>query len=260
MKKHITRAIAFALLLALLLSLASCGGTPNELSSEPEVIVTDDNSITPDVTAETTPTPDEPILDDEPTEPPEHTPTGRGEIRTGEWSGDGMTFTNDWPAIKLTLPDDSYIITTEEKVNELVEIAGDALGEDILAADLTKRPFIYDFYINNQFAFLQFILLYENLNLTLGFSNITEDEYINIMNSQFEELKVNDMPIFTEIGRDTVTFADIEWTHVEYLLNNMRTLDYYLHYSDDYMWKLTNTYDSETAELAAELIACISAA
>jgi hypothetical protein len=244
MKKTLT---ILALALALILTFTGCSPTESPPATEGS----------PATSPERLPREDE---DGAPSEAPESPPQGTvAGITTGAWSEDGLTFTNAWSDIKFTLPAD-WIASTPEEMEAQLAVSEDILvnGGNKTAFDLAKLKTAYDFIIGGAVGLPNAILSYENLALSLGSSQMSAEDYYDVVAKQL--LAVEGMG-YAEVGTTTTTLAGSDcFVATMSVMDGALYQDYYLRKIDKVIMVLILTYTDETAAEAEAFVSSIKTA
>jgi hypothetical protein len=182
----------------------------------------------------------------------------KGDIKTGTWSDDGKTFSNDWSNISFKLPN-GYRALSDEEIKTATGAGADIIAESgdqsKASIDAAMMKVAYDFYIlkDDATGIPQVYLVYENLALTPQI----KDEATYFEASQ-EALKAYEaMGITYEVlPTETVTIADEEYLACTISLNSgVGYQTQYLRKADSVMVNLVATYNSESEAELNDLLA-----
>lgn len=213
-----TTALIFVLGLFLTL-LSACNAAPQQ-SPSPEPSAAESSAPVEETAS---PEPSEEISPS-----PEATETG---IARGTWT-DGV-YTHDYAQLTFTLPE-GWIAATDEDIASLmgqsVEILGDKQQWMIESAKLTT---IYDMMAQDPATGNNALVMFENLSLSPGGLDISEEDYLEIAEGQMSQMESMDYT-FSEPYNATVN-------GVKYLIvradeaNNNFSQYYLMHKQDKYM-------------------------
>jgi len=157
----------------------------------------------------------------------------------GSWTN--KTFTNKWSNIKITMPSDSEVFTTQQMKNTV------GTGQKILvndgtitesAANAYSDMVIYDFIVRlgDQTSVLQ--LAY--LNISSGAASVTVENYAAALG---EELAANNTLPHTIEGTERATLGGNDYIKLRTtMLSRTTCQDIYMRKLDHYMVILTVTY------------------
>ena len=186
---------------------------------------------------------------------------GRGDIRQGTWSEDGLVFTNEWSNIKFTMPEVGYTKTSPEQMDELMLAEIEARGFDSTLKETASTLLLFDFMVAGEAT--------SNPSITLTYENIKKNPtipvetdataYLDSVKAQFEQMAPQGA-VYVETERTATTVAEIEWEFAKYTVNDFIVIDYYVHDEDGYIWQLIIAYTSDVQQAAEELLARVTAA
>jgi len=184
----------------------------------------------------------------------------KGAIKTGAWSEDGKTFTNEWSNIKFSLPSGWRAMSSEE-ISAQVGAGTDVLVNEGMSqseVDVSKLKTAYDFALVSELGIPQIMMFYENLALTPGNSSIDETAYHEILKTQI--LAVTQIT-YKDEGTSTKTVAGEEYLIGRFsAMDGLLCQDYYLRRLGKVMIAMIVTYTPETKAEADRFIASITAA
>lgn len=177
---------------------------------------------------------------------------------TGTW--DGMTFTNPWLKLSITLPEKSYIYTEADMALVLGE------GQKILVNNgnftdsqlkEAEKINVYDFMAALPDGGGNVQLTYENIRYTTMGKGVSEEDYLKAIASQLSAITNMKFKIGSQ---ETVTIADRTFVKLPVALEDGTSCqDYYSLRQGDYMATLTVTYPPQGKSVADDLISGIRA-
>ncbi len=180
------------------------------------------------------------------------------DFQTGAW--DGLTFSNPWLGLKVTLPEDSYIYTEEDMQavagagQEILINGGNYTDLDMKIADAVT---VYDFMASLPDGQSSIQLAYENVRLTTRGQGISAAEYLEVVWQQLASIGDIECKLEgteeTELGGKT--FAKISVS----LMGGAIYQDYYSMCKGSHMAVFTVSYLPESKAVAEEMMEGIRA-
>lgn len=181
--------LAALLAVLMVLLLTACGS----MGSDAPVVEHDDAQ--PNAAAEATAVP-EPIA----------TPEPEKQFSHGAW--DGLTFTSEYAELTLTLPDETWTISTDEELAEMMDLGMESEDTNLLEEAMLKLTNITDMMVQNSQTGANIILMYENLKLNPAAEGLTVEEYAQIIAQGLTE---NESVAYTVGEIKTITLGGNEY-------------------------------------------------
>ena len=97
----------------------------------------------------------------------------------GAW--EGRTFASDYAELTLTLPDESWVISTDEELAELMNISLDDAEGNLLEKSMMQLTNSTDMMAQHPETGASIILMYENLGLNPAAKGLTVEDYAQII-------------------------------------------------------------------------------
>lgn len=181
------------------------------------------------------------------------------ECQTGTW--DGLTFTNPWLGVVISLPDGSHNFTKEEMEavlgasQEVLVNSGNYTDAQMKLAEVVT---VYDFMATLPDGQSSIQMIYENLRLSAGNKNMTAAQYLEILAGQLVTLA--DMqyeleePVEVEIAGQTFTKM------AGSVMGGVMYQDYYCINKDGYMATMTFSYLPDSKSAVEAVVAQMTAA
>lgn len=247
LKKVFTGAACLVLVLALF---AACSVKPVE---------TEDNLPTPEQTAaqsnDLTEPEDTQIPTQEPTEPTTVPPINEtvelgGPVR-GTWSGN--VYSSEFSGLSFTLPE-GWVKSSDEEIAALLGIAEETLtDEEAWMLEAARLTSIYDMLAMNSLTGDNVIIMYENIALTTGGMQISETDYLEILEAQLQSVQGTSYQFddVYETDLSGMTFSVLPSYDATSQLNQY----YAVRMQDDYMIALVITAQFEDFD---EIMACFA--
>lgn len=163
--------------------------------------------------------------DDDDNDLSENLPT-RGEISENVYKNDYLDF-------EFTKPD-SWVYSTDEELAATVNLGAEYLGDKYEEA-IKNSPSIYDMMVTDTITRTNILVSYENLKVNNA-SNITVEQYINAVKSQFAQ--ISSMQVTFPDQYDTVQLGKSKYTRVvcDTIVSGVKmTQVFYIRKMDGYM-------------------------
>ena len=110
---------------------------------------------------------------------PESSQAPEKQFSRGAWAG--RTFTSDYAELTLTLPDENWVISTDEELAEIMNVSVDELGGNPLEKAMIQLPNSTDMMVQHPETGASIILMYENLGLNPAAKGLTVEDYAQII-------------------------------------------------------------------------------
>jgi hypothetical protein len=108
-------------------------------------------------------------------------------IERGTWNGD--IYTNDFSGIKFTLPN-GWVSATAEEIAQLIGVSEDILKDDQKwMIDSAKLTTIYDMYAHDPNTGNNVFVLFTNLTMSAGGTELTEKDVLETAKQQLTALE-----------------------------------------------------------------------
>ena len=119
---------------------------------------------------------------------------GEGQAATREFargSWDGNVFTSEFAGLRFTMPN-NWLAGSDEEIAALMGVSLDFLSERGMrfSERILELTNIYDMMVQNPFNGDSVALMYENLSMHIGGSQITETLYLEILREQLNSLGI----------------------------------------------------------------------
>lgn len=178
---------------------------------------------------------------------------GSEAAKAGVWNEN--VFTNEWLNIKMTVPEDSHIMTKDEMSNIIGTLASTYIndgGEE----NLSKYANIYDCMVVLPDGMSSIQLIYENTAKTTAGKNITADKYLDILTEQLSQQAdyVMSDPTTKDIAGRTFTYMSTSFN------SGAGIQDYYLVKEGNYMATIIISYTSSMQETIDGIVSGITTA
>ena len=190
--KFLKSAAALLLVMALLCSLAACGGETQPEATEPETTTAPTEAPTTEETTEPETTEAPTTTEAEPTE--DETLSGL-DIGTVE----GNTYTNETLALRCEL-DANWYIYTEAELASLMGVVADSLSDSIIGDAIDNNQSVTVFFAMDTTT-------YGNINITISkdsMSALGEENFVALMVPQMK-------PLLEQSGFENVTCTEAEF-------------------------------------------------
>ena len=179
---------------------------------------------------------------------------GAESAKTGVW--DSNVFTNEWLNFKMTVPEDSRIMTKDEMSSAIGTLESTYInGGD--EENLSKYANIYDCMVILPDGMSSIQLIYENTAKTTAGKNIKAEEYLDILKEQLttagSDYVLSD-PTTKELAGRTFTFMSTTFS------GGAAIQDYYLVKEGNYMATMLISYPSTYQSTIDEIISSITTA
>ncbi|MDR2933017.1 MAG: hypothetical protein LBV27_07910 [Oscillospiraceae bacterium] len=146
----------------------------------------------------------------------------------GIWEDD--TYTNDYAHITFTMPD-GWVYANDDEIAALMNVGAEMLRDSGLnfSDKLLELQTIYDMMAQDKSTGSNVIILFENMNMLVGGSQYTEDDYLDALKTQLTTADVYDYkfgePMDATISGETyrcieAEAADIGATQYYYVRRN----------------------------------------
>ena len=109
---------------------------------------------------------------------------------------EGNVYTNEVLGFKLTKPD-SWMYYTDEEIAQSVNLSADMLKEDKFKDSLKDNASLFDMMVIDTLTGTNINMGYENLSKSFA-SNITIDQYIDVLKKQFADITAMTVVFFKE--------------------------------------------------------------
>lgn len=262
MKKN--KGIILALLVATILS--SCGSdesttdqTEDNVAVEATIEPTEEaNTADSEATSDTEVADEEPATEEPVTEEPTTEETDV-QFSIGKWNEN--TFENEWLNMKFEVPAD-WIIATDEEIAALMGVGAEIVSEsqdmDSEAyASIAELTTSYGFMASSSTGMPSAQLMYENLLLTLGASDMTEEEYAQILIDNLTQVEDYGYEV---LNQGTIDLGGKPFYFIEMsVMDGQANQNYYMAKQDNYMSSIIFTYDEASKSSKDEFINAISA-
>lgn len=147
-------------------------------------------------------------VDDQPAQTSATEPTAEPEKQFSHGAWEDRTFTSDYAELTLTLPDESWVISTDEELAQIMDLGMEETDSNLLEKAMMKLTNITDMMAQNPETGANIILMYENLGLNPAAKDLTVEGYAQIV---ADGLKANESITYTVDEPTTVTLCGNEY-------------------------------------------------
>jgi hypothetical protein len=175
--------------------------------------------------------------------------TGK-ELSRGTWNDD--VYTNEFAGIQFTLPE-GWLVATDEEIANIMGMGAEVMGDDAKwAMEAAKQASIYDMMAQDPVKMNNVSIMFQNLSMSVGGTNISEKDYLEILEAQMKGIETLD---YTYGDPYETTINGVTFQTLRAETNNIAQY-YMVHRQDKYMVAviLTLVDDTDIEDILAQFI------